>query len=309
MHLKPRIVSLLPSATEIVCALGLRPQLVGVSHECDYPADVTALPRGTSTRIAHDQDSAAIDTQVRAELAASAALYQVDAGLLEMLAPDLIVTQSLCDVCAVAAADVTAAACGLSNAAQVFNLQPTRLADILECVSALGSAAGVAATAARVRAELAARIARVETLTASIAAAARPRVAMLEWLDPLFDAGHWNPELVALAGGTPVTGRCGEPSTTLDWATLEAADPDVLFVACCGFDLPRSMADVARLAARADWRELRAVKTGQVWVADGNAYFNRPGPRIVDSLELLAHALHPAVHAPPASATPAQRIA
>ncbi len=306
--MRPRIVSLLPSATELVCALGLREQLVGISHECDYPPGVEQLPRVTSTRIAHSADSLSIDRQVRAELAKVSALYQVDGELLATLAPDLLVTQALCDVCAVSASDVASVAGALPRVAQVFNLQPTRLHDILENVSALGVAAGVPERAAAVRAQMEQRIGRVTARSAAIPPAAHPRVAMLEWLDPLFDAGHWNPELVELAGGVPVLGRIGQPSTTIELSALHAAAPDLIFIACCGFNPERTLQDVARLSANDEWHALTAVQAGRVWVVDGNAYFNRPGPRIVDSLELLAHVLHPSVHPVPAGITPAVQI-
>ena len=291
-----RIVSLLPSATELVCALGLESALVGISHECDYPPGVERLPRVTRTKIAHDADSREIDNQVRAELAGAQALYSLDLDRLGALAPDLIVTQSLCDVCAVGADEVDAALCRLPGAPRLFNLQPARLADILGCVRELGAAAGVPAAADALLARMEARIDAVRARSASLPPAARPRVALVEWLDPWFDAGHWNPELVELAGGVPVCGRKGEPSTTLEWSTLRELDPDVLFIACCGFTVERTLVDLPIVAALPGWDELKAVREGRVYVTDGNAYFNRPGPRIVDSLEIIAHALHPALH-------------
>lgn len=303
-----RIVSLLPSATEIVCALGLRDALVGVSHECDFPPDVAQLPRVTRTRIAHDASSRDIDTQVRQELAGTQALYSLALPLLETLAPDLLVTQSLCDVCAVGATEVDAALCRLPGAPRLFNLQPTRLDEILDCIRALGCAAGVDEHAEAVVAALAARVDAVRRRSAMLDAAARPRVALLEWLDPLFDAGHWNPDLIEAAGGTPICGKAGAPSTTLAWDALRAQDPDVLFIACCGFDLPRTLADLPLLRAQPGWSELRAVRTQRVYVTDGNAYFNRPGPRIVDSLEILAHALHPDLHPLPAQLSAARVV-
>jgi len=291
-----RIVSLLPSATELVCALGLEPALVGISHECDYPPGVEGLPRVTRTRIAHDASSRDIDTQVREELAGAQALYSLDLDGLRAIAPDLIVTQSLCDVCAVGADEVDAALCRLPGAPRLFNLQPERLADILGCVRELGAAAGVPEAAETLLANMEARIGEIRERSARLADAARPRVALVEWLDPWFDAGHWNPELVELAGGIPVCGRKGEPSTTLEWSTLRELDPDVLFVACCGFTVGRTLADIPLVTALAGWADLKCVRDGRVYVTDGNAYFNRPGPRIVDSLEILAHALHPALH-------------
>ena len=291
-----RIVSLLPSATELVCALGLESALVGISHECDYPPGITGLPRVTRTRIAHDASSHDIDRQVREELAGTQALYSLDLDTLRALAPDLIVTQSLCDVCAVGADEVDAALCRLPGAPRLFNLQPERLGDILGCVRELGAAAGAAAAAETLLASMETRIGAVRERSARLPADARPRVALVEWLDPWFDAGHWNPELVELAGGTPVCGRKGEPSTTLAWSTLRELDPDVLFIACCGFDVARTLQDLPIVAALPGWAELKCVRNGRVHVTDGNAYFNRPGPRIVDSLEILAHALHPALH-------------
>ncbi|MGD9601983.1 MAG: ABC transporter substrate-binding protein [Gammaproteobacteria bacterium] len=306
--MRRRIVSLLPSATEMICALGLRDDLVGVSHECDHPPDVVTLPRVTATRIAHGLTSAEIDRQVREELGRQTALYTLDHPLLTTLAPDLLVTQALCDVCAVSAEEVAAAACALPRVARVFNLQPERLDDVLDSLVALAEAAGTPAAGVALRAALAARIAAVAARSATLPLAVRPRVALLEWLDPLFDAGHWNPELVTLAGGEPVFGRVGRPSTTREWSALAAAAPDVIVIACCGFDVTRTLDDVRKVARRPEWNALRAVRAGCSWVMDGNAYFNRPGPRLVDSLELLAHVLHPALHPMPAGVTPAVRF-
>lgn len=301
-------MSLLPSATELVCALGLEQALIGISHECDYPPSVTHLPRVTHTRIAHDADSRSIDRQVRAELAGNQGLYGLDLETLVRLAPDLIVTQSLCDVCAVGARDVEAALCQLPGTAQLFTLQPARLADMLGALRALGDAAGVAAAAVAVAGQLEARIDTVRARSAGLDAAVRPRVALLEWLDPLFTAGHWNPELVELAGGTSVGGHAGAPSTTLDSAQLQTLDPEVIFIACCGFDVTRTLEDLPILRALPGWHALTAVRNGRVYVTDGNAYFNRPGPRLVDSLEILAHALHPEVHPPPRGRVAAQHV-
>jgi iron complex transport system substrate-binding protein len=306
MH--PRIVSLLPSATELVCALGLRASLVGVSHECDFPPGVSALPQVTRTRIEHAAASAAIDTQVRQQLVAGQGLYAVETAALAALAPTLLVTQTLCEVCAVGEEDVTAAVRDLPVAPAVVTLRPATLGDMLADVDRLGAQAGVPEAATALRASLAARVAAVAERTARIPAAARPRVALLEWLDPLFDAGHWNPELITLAGGYPALGLAGGPSMTRRWEELAAAEPDVVVVACCGYDRDRGLRDAAAIARLPAWRTLRAVREGRVLVADGNAYFNRPGPRLVDSLELLAHALHPIVHPLPAGVLPALRL-
>ena len=287
-----RIVSLLPSATEILCALGLRERLVGVSHECDFPAEVIGLPVVTHSHIAQGQSSRAIDTQVREHLQNNAALYSLDATLLRQLHPDLIVTQALCDVCAVSADDVQAAACDLATVAEVVNLEPTCLEDVLATIMAVGAAAGVTAMAAEVVAGLRSRLHDIARRTEQ-AVVQRPTVVMLEWLDPPFNAGHWTPELVRYAGGVDCLGGEGLPSHTLEWQQIVAADPDVLVVACCGFDLPRTMQDVQELPARPGWHSLAAVRNNRVFVIDGNHYFNRPGPRLIDSLEILSYLLHP----------------
>ena len=285
-----RIVSLLPSATEIVCALGLRDRLVGVSHECDWPPDVTALPAVTRSRIPPGLASGAIDALVREQLAGTRALYSLDLPLLQQLAPDLLVTQALCDVCAVAADEVDAAACVLPGRPQVLNLEPLSLADVFTTLRLVATAAGVPATGPKVVAALEARIARVRAL---VAGRPVPRVAFLEWVDPPFNGGHWTPELVALAGGHDVFAAAGQPSRTRSLAELAALAPDVVVIACCGFGIDRAAADLPALAAHPDWQRLPAVASGRVYLADGNHFFNRPGPRLVDSLEILARALHP----------------
>lgn len=297
-YIRPmRIVSLLPSATEIVCALGLRDQLVGVTHECDWPADVTRLPRVTRTLIPHDASSGDIDALVRDQLRTQQALYTLDLPLLESLRPDLIVTQALCDVCAVADAEVHAAAQSLPTRPRVVNLAPRSLGDMLDCLRLVAEAAGVAPRGGRVIAELRAR---VEIVTSRVAnARSRPRIALLEWLAPPFSCGHWTPELVDLAGGVEVLGRAGEPSRTLRWTDVQSAQPEAIFIACCGFDVARTQRDLSALEA-SEWHDLAAVRNERVYVTDGSHYFSRPGPRLVDSLEMLAHALHPDVQPLPA---------
>jgi iron complex transport system substrate-binding protein len=301
-----RIVSLLPSATEIVCELGLGGSLVGVTHECDYPAFVRALPKVTRTLVPHDAPSGAIDAQVREKLESARALYGLDLEVLERLKPELIVTQALCDVCAVAESEVTAAACALPGAPRVVNLEPMRLAEVFDCLRMVGEAAGVPARADEVVARLEARVAAVESRTRGVAE--RPRVALLEWIDPPFGCGHWSPEIVRLAGGVEVVGREGQPSRTTPWPEIVAAAPEVLVVACCGFDRARTRQDLPLLASYAGFRELPAVRTGRVHLLDGNAYFSRPGPRLVDSLEILAHALHPDLCPLPAGLEAAERV-
>jgi len=301
-----RIVSLLPSATEIVCQLGLGDDLIGVTHECDYPPHVADLPKVTRTLVPHDATSRDIDALVRDRLRTQRALYSLDLPTLERLAPDLIVTQALCDVCAVAEAEVTAAACALPGRPTVVNLEPMSLEGVLETLHVVGRAAGVPGRADTAVADLRRRIEAVSARTARVAG--RPRVVLLEWLDPPFSCGHWSPELVRLAGGEEVIGVEGRPSRTLAWDEVVAARPDVLVVACCGFDLSRTLRDLPGLCARPGWSDLPAVRTGRVYVTDGNAYFSRPGPRLVDSLELLSHALHPAAHPLPPGLPAARRL-
>lgn len=289
-----RIVSLLPSATEIVCELGLRDSLVGVTHECDYPPSVRALPKVTRTLIPHDAPSGEIDALVRERLKTQRALYTLDRPTLERLAPDLIVTQALCDVCAVAETEVTEAACSLPGRPRVVNLEPTSLEEVLDTLPTVAEAAGEPERAGPVVAALQRRIDAVADRSARVPH--RPRVVLLEWLDPPFSSGHWSPELVRLAGGDEVLGRAGRPSRTLRWEEVVAAAPEAVFIACCGFSLERTLLDLPGLRARPGWADVPAVRAGRVYATDGNAYFSRPGPRLVDSLELLAHALHPAVH-------------
>ncbi len=291
-----RIVSLLPSATEIVCALGLEKSLVGVTHECDYPPAVRSLPKVTRTLIPHDASSREIDALVREQLRSQQALYSLDMATLERLEPDLLVTQALCDVCAVAEAEVSAAACALPGQPRVINLEPMSLEDVFDTLLLVGEAAGCADCAREVVERLEARVATVRERTEAIPREARPRVAFLEWLDPLFNGGHWNPALVELAGGIDVLGNADQPSRTLAWDEVLRADPDVVFISCCGFSAERALQDLPVLERQPGWEALPAVRAGRVYVTDGNAYFSRPGPRLVDGLEILAHALHPAIH-------------
>jgi iron complex transport system substrate-binding protein len=293
-----RIVSLLPSATEIICALGLERQLVGVTHECDYPPFVRNLPTVTHTLIPKDTTSLEIDGLVRKRLQSVQALYTLDLPILESLRPDLIVTQALCDVCAVAEEEVKAAACVLPGAPHVVNLEPRSLAEVFASLHQVAEAVGRQSVANQVVASLKARVAAVAERTARVTH--RPRVALLEWLHPPFSCGHWSPELTALAGGEEVIGRAGAPSRTLRWEEIAAAQPDVVFVACCGFSIDRTLEDLTQLADNPHWQSVPAVRQGRVYVTDGSHYFSRPGPRLVESLEIIAHALHPTVHPQPA---------
>ncbi len=289
-----RIVSLLPSATEIVCALGLENQLVGVTHECDYPPRVRQLPKVTRTLIPADASSQEIDERVREQLQSEAALYTLDRAVLESLEPDLIVTQALCDVCAVAESEVQAAVCDLPARPQVVNLEPQTLSEVIACLHDVAAATAMSERADTVAAALQARVDAVARRSAAINHP--PRVAMLEWLDPPFSSGHWNPELIRLAGGREMPGTEGQPSRTLTWEEVIAGEPEVIVIACCGFNIERTLADVPLLQSIPSWDDIPAVRHGEVFVTDGSQYFSRPGPRLVDSLEILAHVLHPDIH-------------
>lgn len=293
-----RIVSLLPSATEIVCSLGLEDQLVGVTHECDFPRSVLRLPKVTRTLIPTDVSSGEIDRLVRERMGggSQSALYSLDMETLARLRPDLIVTQALCDVCAVAEDEVRNAACMLPGGPRVLNLEPETLNDVLECIREVATAAGVEERGREVTAKLRARVEAVVARGAALRQGERVRVALLEWLDPPFSTGHWNPELITLAGGDDGLGRAGEKSVALRWEQVTAWQPEVVLISCCGFTAERTMQEVGVLRDVPRWDEIPAVRAGRVYVTDGSSYFSRPGPRLVDSLELLAHVIHPGTH-------------
>ncbi len=313
-----RIVSLLPSATEVICGLGLDDCLVGVTHECDWPPAVRALPKVTHTHIPTDADSATIDQLVSAQRGRRRALYSLNEEQMHRLRPDLIVSQTLCDVCAVDDAEVRAFLAAIAarpdGAPQamprVIYLEPTRLRDVFENIVEVGSAAGRAAQAKEYVAGLAGRVEHVRTRAAAAVVAQRRRVrtVVLEWLTPLFTCGHWTPELVELAGGVELLGQAGQRSRRATAEELILADPDVLVIACCGFSIERTLHDVPAFLANPSFARLRAVTHRRVYVVDGSAYFSRPGPRLVDSLELLAGALWPGLIESPPPAPEALRV-
>ncbi len=284
-----RIVSLLPSSTEIVYALGLGDRLVGVTHECDFPPSARTLPQLTASALPHASSSAEIDRHVRKSLHEGSSLYSLDSELLERLAPDLIITQELCAVCAVSYEIVARAAKRLRGDPRIVSLEPSSLEDVYANIATVAEIAGAEQAAGALVAELRARI---EKLGLAVAALPRPRTLVLEWTDPPMSGGHWTPGLVELAGGTPVLAHPGANSQVLAWDAIAAADPDVVIVAPCGFDLRATQAAIAELEALPAWRALRAVREGRAFPVDGNAYVNRPGPRLVDTAELFARALH-----------------
>ncbi len=288
-----RVASLLPSATEIVCAVGLRDALVGRSHECDFPPGVEALPALCAPKVPIHGGSREIDREVRRLVADGLSVYRVDAEALRALAPDVIVTQTQCEVCAVSEADVVAATCDWAGSGvRIVSLAPARLDDVLADIERVGAALGVAARGTTVVARLRDRLAALATRTRDLP---RPGIACIEWLDPLMAAGNWVPELVELAGGRNLFGAVGEHSPWLEWEAVRAADPDVIVAMPCGFDLARTRGEMAALERLPGWESLRAVRAGRVAVVDGHQYFNRPGPRLVESAEILAEILHPGV--------------
>lgn len=280
-----RIVSLLPSATETLFAIGAGPSLVGVTHECDYPPEARTLPQLTSSALPPALDTAAIDRHVRASVHAGSSLYHLDSELLERLAPDLIVTQELCAVCAVSYEIVDRAARRLRGEPRLVSLEPSSLDDVLANIAFLGKLTGCESGADSLIAGLRERIARLQ---AAPQTGRLPRVLVLEWTDPPMSGGHWTPGLVELAGGVPVLGNRGANSQTLSWETIAASDPDVIIVGPCGYDLKRTNEAIAQLETQSAWRHVRAVREGRVYAIDGNAYLNRPGPRLVDTAELIA---------------------
>jgi iron complex transport system substrate-binding protein len=284
-----RIVSLLPSATEILFDIGAGADVVGVTHECDFPSQAAALPHLTSSALPHAGSSAEIDRHVRRSLHAGSSLYHLDAELLEQLSPDLIVTQELCEVCAVSYEIVARAARRLHSDPRLISLEPSSLDDVLATIVFLGELTGHEATAKHLVGGLHERIQTLRERTAS--ARARPRVLVLEWTDPPMGAGHWSPGLVELAGATPVLANPGANSQTLEWEHIVREDPDAIVIGPCGFDLERTHAAIDELASNAQWTGLRAVREGRVHAIDGNAYLNRPGPRLVDTAEIIAAAI------------------
>lgn len=287
----PRVVSLLPAATEIVCVLGGRALLVGRSHECDHPEDVVELPVVSRPRTAMPDASDAVDRTVRELVRQTLSIYEIDDAALARLAPDVVVTQDVCEVCAVGRDDVLdAVAQVVSDDVDVVSLSPTCLADVLEDHRRVATAIGAQATADRVVAGLRRRLDQVRQL---VAGRPRPSVATIEWVEPLMAGGNWMPELVELAGGRNLLGVAGAHSPCIEPGGLLAADPDRVLVAPCGWDLDRAERDLATLESTDWWGGLRAVREGGVAVADGHRFFNRPGPRIVESVEILAEWLHP----------------
>ncbi len=291
-----RIVSLMSAGTEMLFALGLGDQVVAVSHECDWPPECRGLPRASRSNVNSLAASGEIDRAVRSLLSAGAALYEIDSELLASLKPDLIVTQAQCDVCAVPYSDVMQMVerDQRLQGTDVIALNPCSMSDVLDDLLRIGAAAGVMDQATQVVAALRGRIEQVQTKTLGLE---RPRTAIIEWTDPLMLAGNWVPEMVELAGGRCEITPRGEHSRVYEWGELVQFDPEVIVVCPCGFDQGRAAEEAELLQHHRAWDEFTAVQTGRVFPIDGNAYFNRPGPRLVDSIELLAGLLRGPTHA------------
>jgi iron complex transport system substrate-binding protein len=287
-----RIVSLLPSATEIVAALGLTDAIVGRSHECDYPPEIKDRPVCTEAQLNSEKPSAQIDADVLDLVQKALSIYKIKTDVLEQLQPTHIVTQDQCDVCAVNFADVEKAVAELTQSQpKVISLQPNVLNDVWADMERVAATLGVESQS--VLTQLQSRVEVCRQKTQGLAESDRPTVAAIEWTEPLMATGNWIPELVELAGGQSLFGVVGKHSPYLEWDALVKADPEVIIIMPCGFDLERTRQEAMPLTHRPEWSSLHAVRSGKVFITDGNAYFNRPGSRLVDSLEIIAEILHP----------------
>ena len=293
----PRIVSLISSATEIVHVLGQSPNQVGRSHECDFPPEIAALPVCTRPTIDIHADSREIDRAVKDRVRNALSVYDVFDDVLERLQPTHIITQTQCEVCAVSLRDVErSVAMRLASQPQIVSLTPNSLADVWDDMRRVAAAVGIAAHGEEVIASLQARMCGISEKART--ATERPRVACIEWTEPLMAGGNWTPELIAMAGGVNLLGEAARHSGYITWEQVLASDPDVIIVAPCGFDIPRTRDEMHWLTDRPEWSSMRAVRKGGVYLADGNQYFNRPGPRLVETLRIMAEILHPRLFEP-----------
>lgn len=289
-----RIVSLLPSATEIVCALGMEDSLVGITHECDYPQTVTSKPRLTASRISHEtMTSVEIDHAVRSQLDGHGSIYELDEESMRSLRPSLILTQELCDVCAVSYKTVERAARMFETDVRVVSLEPNTIEDIFANIRMVGQLTGRENVADEVVRQLGARLTLVSAALENVEK--RPRTLMLEWLEPTFAPGHWVPEQVRIAGGDHAFGRAGKPSVTTTAAEIRDYAPEVIVLIPCGYYKEDILRQLPHTRLPEGWAELPAVRGGEVWAVDATSYFSRPGPRVVDGVEILARILHPEV--------------
>ena len=288
----PRILSLIASSTEIVCALGFEGQLVGRSHECDFPTSVQSLPFCTEPKFNVDGTSAEIDQRVKSILQEALSVYRIDEIKLKELKPDIIITQSQCEVCAVSMSDVNKAVSGLiGSKPQIVSLEPNQLTDVWNDINLVSEALKVPNEGKKLVRKLKQRIKNIEDEARKIVK--KPTVACIEWIDPLMAAGNWMPELVELGGGINLFGESGKHSPWMNWDNLKESDPDIILILPCGYNIERTNSEMTPLIEKPDWFQLKAVKNRQVYITDGNQYFNRPAPRLVESLEIIAEILHP----------------
>jgi iron complex transport system substrate-binding protein len=286
-----RVVSLIASATEIVCALGRGDWLAGRSHECDFPAGVLNLPALTAPKFKVEGTSAEIDARVRDIVRNGLSVYRVDGDALSALAPDVIVTQDHCEVCAVSLSDVEAATCTWTGRpVDIVSLKPDSIADVYADITRVARALDAEAAGQTLIGHMQARF---DAVRERVARQPRPRVAFIEWVEPLMAGGNWMPELIEIAGGHNLFGAAGKHSDWMQWDELVAADPQAIIVAPCGYGLARCLDELPLLLAKPSWARLDAVRNNRVYFADGNAFFNRPGPRLADSAEMLMEMLHP----------------
>jgi iron complex transport system substrate-binding protein len=300
MHQENRlkIASLLPSTTEIVCALGLEENLVGITHECDFPASISSKPHLTASRISHEtMSSKEIDHAVRSNLDGHGSIYNLDEKLLEQLKPDLILTQELCEVCAVSYKTVQNAAKIFVADAKVVSLEPNTIGDIFDNIKTIGELCEVSEAAEKLVADLQKRIERVRTKTENLEI--KPRVFMLEWLEPPFAPGHWTPEQVEIAGGDCLLGTAGEKSQTTTYEAIFESKPEILVLIPCGYYIADVLRQLETTEFPSEWRNLPAVKNNNVWTMNASAYFSRPAPRVVDGTEILAKVFHPEIFGEP----------
>lgn len=283
-----RVISLVPNGTEILFAVGAGDLVVGVSHECDYPPEARTRPILTGSALTPGMSAAEVDAAVSSQVGSGLSLYTLDEARIEELAPDVIVTQQLCPVCAVSTEQVNGAVRPLPRCPELVSLDPRTIGQVFADIRRVGEVTGRTAEAEALLASLEQRLAAVRSAAAALADHPRPRVLALEWLDPPFAGGHWVPEMIDLAGGEDVIARPGDHSARLTWEQVAAADPDVIVVMPCGFDEAGAREQIATIADRPEWSSLRAVREGRVHPVDANGCFSRPGPRLVDGIERLA---------------------
>ncbi|MDD1413275.1 cobalamin-binding protein [Dolichospermum sp. ST_con] len=287
-----RIISLIPSATEIIAKLGLFDAMVGRSHECDYPPEIVNLPVCTQARLNGDANNHSDHNEASSILQSALGVYKIKIDVLEKLHPTHIITQDQCDICSVSLPEVEKAVAQLTHSSpQIISLQPNTLQDLWGDIERVSHTFGV--DSVQILENLEARVRICKRRLQGLSLAEMPKVACIEWTDPLMTAANWVPELINLAGGQPLFSLMGKPTTRIKWETLVASNPDVIIFMPCGFDLQRTQLETDVLTQRPEWKKLHAVQSGRVFITDGNAYFNRPGPRLVDSLEILAEILHP----------------